>query len=291
VKDHETTARSRELGIELRRARERIGYTGGQLARKLGWSNSRISRLEGGTRGASAVDVATFLGFCQVAGPERDRLMALCREVYSNTWLRPHGGALPDELFTLILHETTASRIISYEPHVVPGLLQTEDYIRAVFRWSPYVSEDAVEPLMQVRLNRQDLLRRQPQPDLIFFIPEQVLRSVVGTNRIMNDQLLHMALVSARLRCTIRVVPAAAGPHGVLGGPFRVMEYADHRPVTYLETPTSSLFLEEPQEIGIYRTALHRLASIALDGEQSREFLARLASEYDPPEEGNHGLA
>jgi transcriptional regulator with XRE-family HTH domain len=291
VKDHETTARSRELGIELRRARERIGYTGGQLARKLGWSNSRISRLEGGTRGASAVDVATFLGFCQVAGPERDRLMALCREVYSNTWLRPHGGALPDELFTLILHETTASRIISYEPHVVPGLLQTEDYIRAVFRWSPYVSEDAVEPLMQVRLNRQDLLRRQPQPDLIFFIPEQVLRSVVGTNRIMNDQLLHMALVSARLRCTIRVVPAAAGPHGVLGGPFRVMEYADHRPVTYLETPTSSLFLEELQEIGIYRTALHRLASIALDGEQSREFLARLASEYDPPEEGNHGLA
>lgn len=217
--------------------------------------------------------------------------MALCREVYSNTWLRPLGGALPDELFTLILHETTASRIISYEPHVIPGLLQTEDYIRAVFRWSPYVSEDAVEPLMQVRLNRQDLLRRQPQPDLIFFIPEQVLRSVVGTNRIMNDQLLHMALVSARLRCTIRVIPAAAGPHGVLGGPFRVMEYADHRPVAYLETPTSSLFLEEPRDIGIYRTALHRLAGIALDGEQSREFLARLASEYDPPEEGNHGLA
>lgn len=291
MKDHETTARSRELGIELRRARERIGYTGGQLARKLGWSNSRISRLEGGTRGASAVDVATFLGFCQVSGPQRDRLMALCREVYSSTWLRPHGGALPDELFTLILHETTASRIISYEPHVIPGLLQTEEYTRALFRWGPFINEDKIEPLVQARLNRQDLRRRQEHGELIYIIPEHVLRSPVGNNQIMNEQLLRMALISGRTRSSIRVVLASAGPIGALGGSFCLMEYADHRPVAYVETHTSSLFLEEPREVQTYRAILGQLARIALDEGQSREFLARLASDYDPPEESSDGLA
>lgn len=83
---------------------------------------------------------------------------------------------------------------------------------------------------------------------------------------------------------------ASAGPVGALGGPFCLMEYADHRPVAYVETPTSSLFLEEPREVQAYRTTLGQLARIALDEGQSREFIARLASDYDPPEENSDGL-
>jgi transcriptional regulator with XRE-family HTH domain len=287
MKDHETTARSRELGDELRRVREKAGFNGSRLARKLGWSPSRISRMESGSRGASEVDVATFLAFCQVGGPERERIIALCKEVYSSTWLRPHGGALPDELRTLILHEATANRILEYDPLVVPGLLQTEDYARAVFHWSKRLPEDGIELHVRARMDRQTIFRRQQPPACTFFAPEQVLRTPVGGARVMNDQLLHLALVSARARCAIRVIPASAGPYGSLGGPFRLMEYADHRPVACVENHTSSLFLEERKDVAAYRATLDRLAELALDGGQSREFLASLANEYDRPEEGS----
>lgn len=136
-------------------------------------------------------------------------------------------------------------------------------------------------------MERQNILKRRWPPETTFFIPERVLRTTVGDARVMNEQLLHLALVSARPRCRVRVIPDSAGPHGALGGPFRLMEYRGNRPAIYVENQTASLFLEEPGDVAIYRTMLARIDEIALDGGQSREFLATLASEYDQPEDGD----
>src|SRR2546423_1571051 len=98
--DRETTARSRELGEELRRVREAADFNASRLARKLGWSPSRVSRLESGKRGASELDVAIFLAVCGVTGPKLDRLLELCKEAYTQTWLQSHRDLVPDDLRT-----------------------------------------------------------------------------------------------------------------------------------------------------------------------------------------------
>jgi transcriptional regulator with XRE-family HTH domain len=290
MKDRDTTARSRELGAELRRVRERAGYNGIRLARKLGWSAGRISRLESGKRGASEVDVAVFLAVCHVTGDEMEQLLELTRETYASTWLQTHGELIPDQLRTLAISEVTATRITSYEPLVVEGLVQTENYARALFHWCKRVPTEGVEARVRARMDRQRLLKRQWPPEVIFFIHEQALRSAVTDERVMNEQLLHLALVSGRPRCSIRVVPASAGPSGALGGPFRLMDYKDHGPVAYTENQTSSLFLEDANDIAIFRETVGRLAEVALSEGQSRELLVRLASEYDQPEEGTDEL-
>lgn len=290
MKDRETTARSRELGTELRRVREKAGYNGVDLSRKLGWSPSRISRLESGKRGTSEVDVAVFLAVCNVTGAELDRLLELTRETYASTWVQSHGELIPDQLRTLVIHEATASTIDEYDPLLVPGLLQTEDYARALFRWAGLVPEAVIEPRVRARMDRQSLLRRRWPPEVTFYIHEHALRSVAGGSRVMNEQLLHLALVSGRPRCDIQVVLTSAGPDGAMGGPFRLMRYEGHGPVAYVANQTSSLFLEDPGDVAVYRATLDRLAEIALDGGQSREFLVRLASDHDEPEEGNDEL-
>jgi transcriptional regulator with XRE-family HTH domain len=279
--DRHTTTRSRQLGAELKRVREQAGYSARDLAQSLGWSDSKVARMENGERGASEVAVATYLAYFRVVGPEMDRLLAMCRDIWAKDWLQHN---VPDELRTLTTHETTATRIHQYEPLLIPGLLQTEDYARAVFRATGRFPDDGIDLRVRVRLERQDLLRREFGIDLTFFVPEQVLRSTVGSPRVMNDQLLHLALITARPWCTVRVVPAAFSL-GFLGGPFELMEYRNHGAVAYVENQTHSLFLENAEDIRIYRSILQRLRAVTLDEGQSRELLARVANEYDIPEE------
>jgi transcriptional regulator with XRE-family HTH domain len=282
MKDHESTARSRELGEELRRVRELAGLSATHLARKLGWSQSRISRLETGKRGASELDVAVFLAVCQVTGKELERLVGLCKEVYTQTWLQSHGELIPDQLRTLAMHEATATKITSYEPLVIEGLVQTEDYARAVFRCTGLVSRDLAEARVRARIARQNLIHRRPAPAVCFYIGEQALHATAGNARVMNEQLLHLSLVSGRPQCTIRVVPAEAGLRGAaLGGQFRLMEFEDHGPVVFVDRQTSSLFLEDEQDVAAYRAILNRLAEITLNEGQSRELLVRLANDHD----------
>jgi transcriptional regulator with XRE-family HTH domain len=284
MNERHTTTRSRQLGAELKRVRERAGFSARDLARALGWSDSKVARMENGQRGASEIAVATYLAYFHVVGPEMDRLIAMCREIWAKDWLQPHGELVPEELHTLVTHETTATLINQYEPLVIPGLLQTEGYATALFRTAGLLPEEAIDLRVQARLERQNLLSREWGVELNFFIPEPVLRATVGGPSVMNDQLLHMLLVSSRPWCSIWVVPASF-PAGVLGSPFQLMEYANHGPVAYVENQTHSMFLEKPEDIRAYRAILTKLKAVTLDEGQSRGLLASLANEYDIPED------
>lgn len=279
-----SSARGRELGVELRKRREAAGLTGQRLGYQLGWSPSKVSRMESGSRGVSEVDAAIYLTFCGVRKEELDELLNLARAGDDETWLQEHGDRLPDELRTLIYHETTAITLAAYEPSLIPGLLQTPEYARAVFEFARVIPPDQMAMAVRARIDRQAVLRKPDPPVCQFFLHEHGLREVVGSRQIMTEQLLHLIFLTSRPQYDIRVVPASLGPHGVWGGMFMLMGYEAHGPVIFVEGLTTSLFLEKPKDIAAYRNVLKRLDEDALDAGQSREWLAWLASQFEQPE-------
>ncbi|MGH4018456.1 MAG: helix-turn-helix domain-containing protein, partial [Pseudonocardiaceae bacterium] len=260
MRDREPTVRSRELGDGLRRAMERAGLDGKQTARLLGWSPSWVSRLLSGKRNATELHVAAFLAVCRVTGNERDRLLGLCREQNTPGWFQQHGSRLPKQLRTLIDHENMAVAIGDFQVMLVPGLLQTGDYARAMLSRSVGVPAEEVEDRVAARLARQSLFSRNRPARFTFYVHEFVLRTPVGGPAVMSDQLHHLLRMSVRSYVTLRVVPVSLGAHAAMTGTFKLMEFAEFRPVAYVESQTSSLFLEQPEEIDAYQRILSALA-------------------------------
>lgn len=232
----------------------------------------------------SEVDAAIYLTYCGVHKAELDELLDLVREPETASWLQDRGSRLPEELRTLIYHETTADSMAGFEPTLVHGLLQTHDYAWTVFDVANRVDKDKIEIAVQARMARQDVLRRSNPPNCQFYLHENGLRLKVGSNRIMHDQLLQLVFLTSRPQHQIRVVPNSAGLDGMFGT-FMLMDYVDHNPLVYLEFLTQSLFLEKPEHIDSYRETLSRLDQAALDTGESREWLVRLASDFDQPED------
>ncbi|MBA2473016.1 MAG: XRE family transcriptional regulator [Pseudonocardiales bacterium] len=278
MRDREPTIRSRELGEGLHRAMRQAGLDQKAAAQKLGWSQSRVSRLLSGKRGGTEVDVSAFLAIVEVTGTERDRLLGICREQNIPGWLQQHGTRLPQQLRTLIDHENKAVTIDHFEATLVPGLLQTTDYARALIRQAGTTPAGEIEDRVAARLGRQSLFGRERPVRFTFFIHEFVLRLPVGGPAVMVEQLEHLLRRATRPYLTLRVVPAALGGHAAINGSFELMEFADFRPVAYLESETSSLFLEKPEEIAAYRRILGLLAETALSEGQSAELIATLAT-------------
>jgi hypothetical protein len=279
MRDREPTIRSRELGEGLRQAMERAELNNKQAAHVLGWSESLVSRLLSGKRGGNALDVAAFLGVCRVKGPERDRLLALCHDQYTPGWFQQHGSRLPKQLMTLMNHEDKAVDYSDVQPMLVPGLLQTGDYARAVISRVANVPAAEVEERVAARLARQCLFNRDWPPRFAFYLHESVLRLPVGGPEVMAEQLCHLLRMSVRPSVTLRVIPVSLGAHAATAGPFKLLEFAEFRPLVYLEDATTSLFLEKREEIQAYRLILDALAQSALGEEESRELIATLATE------------
>jgi len=265
----------RELGAELRRYREAAGLSGAQLAHDIGWSPTRISRIEAGQVALSEVDLILYLAFCGTHRRDQS-LDALHRdaELMLGYWLSPHGPGLEDSVRSLVYHESTAIASISYEPQMIPGLLQTEDYAKAVIRQDGWRSPENIEFCLRARLARQGILHRPAPARFTFFLHEHALRWRCAA---MAEQLLTLTLINALPHIDIRVVPA----NSVFGGAFRLLHYARHKPLVHLDAYFAGLFLEEEEYTTPYRELVPVIADAALDERQSQEFLAGLASARD----------
>ncbi|MPZ66685.1 MAG: helix-turn-helix domain-containing protein [Pseudonocardiaceae bacterium] len=288
MRDREPTIRSRELGEGLRQAMDHTGLTGKQVAHLLDWSTSRVSRLLSGKRGGSEVDVSAFLAVCRVTGAERDRLLALCQEQHTPGWFQQHGSRLPQQVRTLIDHENKATVISGFQTTLVPGLLQTGEYARAMISRSANTPAEEVEDRVAARLARHSVFSREHPARFSFYLHEAVLRLPIGGPAVMSDQLHHLLRMSVRPHVTLRVLPAALGAHAGLAGPFTLMQFAEFRPVAYLDSETSSLFLEKPEETSAYRRILGALAETALSEGQSRELIATVATQLYADREDDH---
>jgi transcriptional regulator with XRE-family HTH domain len=158
----------RELGARLRELRKAAGLTGRELASRIGWSEAKVSRIETGMTEISMVDLIHYMAFCGVLYDHAQDLLVEYREAERSRgyWLSPHGALLEDSLCSLIYHESTAAESISYEPQVVPGLLQTEAYARAMIGRDQWRTADNVESCVRARLDRQQVLHRRRGPHL-----------------------------------------------------------------------------------------------------------------------------
>lgn len=259
---------------------KKAGLNGKETADKLGWSDTRVSRLPTGTRGANEVDISAFLAICGVIGRERVRLLKLCQEQHKPGWFQQHGSRMPQQVKTLVDHENQAVAISSFQSTLIPGLLQTGHYARALFHETGSVPVSEIDSRVAVRLARHNLFSRESTPQFAFFIHEFVLRLPVGGAEVMSDQLHDLLRIAVRPSVTLRVVPASAGAHAATAGHFQLMEFSEYRPVVYLDSATSSLFLEEATEIAAYRVILGALDKTALDERESKELIASVATEH-----------
>lgn len=138
---------------------------------------------------------------------------------------------------------------------------------------------EEVEERLAARLARRSLFGNEYPPRFVFYVHEFVLRTPVGGSAVMFDQLDHLLRMSVRSNFTLRVVSASLGAHTAMTGAFKLIRFAEFKPVVYLESETVNLFLEKPEEIAAYQRILAALAGVALDEGESRELIATLASE------------
>ncbi len=274
-----TSVRSRQVAAELRALRERADMSGAEVAKRLGMSPSKISRIETGNSGLQIDDVAALLGLYQVPASTRDELLDLVRRSDERGWWTRQPG-LPQLWRSLIDFEAKATRVQNYEALVVPGLLQTAEYARAVIQGiAPTISDVELDNLVAARMARQAVLTRTSAPQYFAVIDEGALRRPVGEPGVVRRQLGHLLSVAEQAHVTLRVVPLAAGAHAGLRGPFMILEFAEEPALVFVENQSTGLFLEEEADLAAYRLALGTILYAALAPPATIEFIAALAAE------------
>jgi transcriptional regulator with XRE-family HTH domain len=274
-----TSVRSRQVAAELRALREQAGLSGAEVAKRMGMSPSKISRIETGNSGLQIEDVAALLGLYQVPASTRDELLDLVRRSEERGWWTRQPG-LPQLWRSLIDFEAKATRVQNYEALFVPGLLQTAEYTRAIIQGvAPTVSEAELDNLVAARMARQAVLTRASAPQFFAVVDEGALRRPIGEPGVMHRQLHHLLGASEQPHVTLRVVPLAAGAHAGLRGPFVILEFAEETALVYLENHSTVLFLEEEADLASYRVALGTILNAALAPAATAELIAQLATE------------
>lgn len=273
--------RRRKLGAELRTLRTGTGLTSGEAAQLVGWHQSKVSRIETGASGVKPADLRLLLDAYGVRdGHLRELLLMLAGSEDAggrDRWWHAYRGVLPPTYRDFISLESQASAMRTLETTVVPGLLQTAEYARAVTRAVVKdLDEERLDALVEVRLARQDVLRSDPPLRLCAVLDEAVLRREVGGPGVMARQLERL-LEAARLpQVRLQVLPYTAGAHVGLTGPFVIFSFpsTSDLDVVVLDQLTSSLYLERKEDLLAYSEAFNTLQLNALSPQDSLDYIA-----------------
>jgi transcriptional regulator with XRE-family HTH domain len=273
------TIRRRRLGAELRRRREAARVTIEAVADRLECSASKISRIETGHTTATPRDVRDMLEIYGVVGAEADELVQISREARQKGWWHPYSTVLTGAYVGL---EAAANSVRAYEQQVVPGLLQNEDYAKAMIRAArPDISADEVERRVRVRLGRQSLLTQEDPIDLWVVLDEAVVSRPVGGDAVMRAQLERLVEAAALPNVTLQVLPFEAGAHAGMDGTFAILDFPEpgDPDVVFAENATGGLFLEKNDELRKYIFIFDHIRAAAYGPEESVALLAKLAEE------------
>jgi hypothetical protein len=259
------TVRRMLVGAQLRRLRTDKGLTREQAAEAIRASEWKIHRLENGQVGFKDRDVVDLLALYGVTDPgEVEALLAMARDANTPGWWQQYGDLLPQWFRAFVDLEAAAALIRTYEGQLIPGLLQTEDYMRAVMRGArlPEPSEDT-ERRIEVRLMRQTVLTQPDAPQLWAVLDEAALRRPVGGRQVIHEQLERLIDASKLPNVTLQVLPLAAGAHPALVSAFSVLRFPDQElpDVVYVEHLTSALYLDRREDVDQY---LHVMESICV---------------------------
>jgi transcriptional regulator with XRE-family HTH domain len=292
---HSPTAGRRRLRAALRRARDAAHLTQEQVARAMDWSPSKIIRIETGGVGISTSDLRQLLQLYQVSDSEQvAELIELARIGRQRPWWTRFRDTVPAPYLAFVGLEDECSTIRAFAPDGMVGLLQTEQFARALVdaSWAttaaargrvwplpqtPVVAGERVE----IRMIRQRaVLERPSPPEIVAVLDEAVLRREIGGAEVLRQQLLHLVDLSARPHIAIHVLPFTAHRVNLLS-PFVILGFPDPQDtdVVYAENAFEQSVLDDPAQVEGYRQVFDWLHAAALDVESSREMITRLAGE------------
>jgi transcriptional regulator with XRE-family HTH domain len=266
----------RELGAELAGVRRTAGLGVRELARLADIStHSRVSELESGKRLLAADELERIFEALAVSPSDRERLLSLARSAEGPGQLNVGLPGIHATLAQLIDHERAAIRITDASPLLIPGLLQTSDYARAIMGGRP-----DLELRVTLRSGRRDILTRAREPvELLALIDSEALVRPVAPPRVMVDQLRHILELAARPNVTVQVVSSTVpGYQPMLAGPFELMEFAKAQPIVLLDHHRSSAFLWEPEDVAEFAEAAEVIRKIAMTPARSAEVIEQLAN-------------
>lgn len=275
------TVRRRRLAQELRRLREAAKLTCEDVAEHLECSASKISRVETGRVSVSPRDVRDMLEIYGVPEDQREALVQLARESRQKGWWHAYGDSVQPHLATLLGLESAASEIRIYEVNLIPSLLQTEDYARAVLAAGMVSSgRTEIERLVALRMERQQVTNAN-LPKVWAVLDEAALRRQVGGAEVMRVQLEHLREVSVMPNVSLQVIPFGGGAHPAMGRPFVILVFPERidPDVVYLEDLTSALWVEDVDQVDKYNVFFNHLRATALSFENSVALMTSVLKE------------
>ncbi len=277
------TIRRMLVGAQLRRLRTGVGLTREAAAKAIRASEWKIHRLENGQVGFKERDIVDLLALYGVTDPDEvAAFLVLTREANAPGWWQRYGDVLPPWFRTYVDLESAATLIRTYEGQFVPGLLQTDDYMRAVVQGA-HLDESSEEVGRRVRLRmaRQTLLTREHPPRLWAVVDEAALRRPVGGREVMRGQLERLLDASKLPNVTLQVLPFGAGAHSAMVGAFSILRFADQQlpDVVYLEHLTSALYLDKRDEVERYLDVMELLCIDSEPPAKTMDLLAKILNE------------
>ncbi|MEV5830242.1 helix-turn-helix transcriptional regulator [Spirillospora sp. NPDC052242] len=271
------TVRGRRLAREIRRLREEQKLTLQEVADRLDWSRATISRLETGQTRPKPGDIADILDLYGVPSPERDSLITLARQAGQRGWWTAYQDVFAGSYVAL---EDEASHIRTWDPQLIHGLLQTEQYARRVITAGRLLpNQEDIERRISARKHRQGLLTRENAPQLHVIFDEGVLRRPIGGPGVMRGQLEALVAAAERPTITIQVLPYSAQEHAGLDGRFTILSYPDPADpdIAYVEGTMGDVYLESAEAIAKHRDRFDRIEAAALSTEESAHLIAEAA--------------
>lgn len=276
------TVRKRQLGAELRRLREAAGKKIEDAAAHLECSMSKVSRVETGQAPIKARDVRDLLQWYEVTDPAQvETVMHIHKDAQKQGWWAHYEEILPSGMATYAGLESDARTVRAYEPIFVHGLLQSEDYARAVIGAVRPNEPDEVERLVRFRMERQKLLTRSPHPlELWAVIEESALRSPVGGKEVMAAQIKQLIQAAALPNVTVQVMPTAKGAHMAMAGTFALLDFEPTTPsVVYVDSIAGNVYLEKERDVRKFTQTFDMVRAAGPDPQETPTILEDLARE------------
>jgi hypothetical protein len=264
------------LGAQLRRLREGAGVSRDDAGYHIRASGSKISRLELGRVSFKERDVSDLLDLYEVDGLTKDKLVQLAAEANQPPWWQRYKEVVPDWFQVYVGLEEAAALIRVYEVQFVPGLLQTEEYARAVvMQGSPNLAPEEVDSRVAVRMGRQTLFGRENPPRLWAIVDEAALRRPMGGREVLAGQLKRLIDAVGEPNITLQVMPFKYGGHAAEGGAFTIMRFpeADLPDMVYMEYLTGAHYVDKPEDVEIYAAVMERLSVAGTSPEKTRDML------------------
>ena len=276
------TVRRMLVGAKLRRLRTDMGLSREEAAEAIRASAWKIHRLENGQVGFKQRDLVDLLERYGVSDPDEvDELLTLAREANVPGWWQHYGDVLPQWFRTYVDLESAATLIRTYEGMFVPGLLQTDDYMRAVIRDASLESSEEVGRRVRLRMARQILLTREHPPRLWAVMDEAALRRPVGGREVMRGQLERLIDATKLPNVTLQVLPFGAGAHPAMVGAFSILRFADRElpDVVYLEHLTNAVYLDKRAEVERYLDVMELLCVDSEPPAKTVELLTKILNQ------------